>query len=89
MPSLNFIASLMFLSWSGKIANLFVEEGEKVRIGDSLVIIDAMKMENLLCAESDGIIGVIHVSPGDSLSVEQIILEIKPITNDEDESQDR
>ena len=62
----------------GKVVSVFVEEGQKVRVGDSLVIIDAMKMENLLCAESEGIVGAIHVSPGDSLSVEQIILEMVP-----------
>ncbi len=60
----------------GKVISLFVEKGQKVRIGDSLVIIDAMKMENLLCAESEGIVESIHVAPGDSLSVDQIILEI-------------
>ena len=72
----------------GKVVSVFVEEGQAVRIGDSLVIIDAMKMENLLCAESEGVIGAIHVSPGDSLSVEQIILEIKPTTDVESGSPD-
>ena len=62
----------------GKVVSVFVEEGQRVRAGDSLVVIDAMKMENLLCAESEGIVGAIHVSPGDSLSVEQIILEMVP-----------
>ena len=67
----------------GKVVSVFVEEGQKVRVGDSLVIIDAMKMENLLCAESEGIVGAIHVAVGDSLSVEQTILEITPIADDE------
>jgi propionyl-CoA carboxylase alpha chain len=67
----------------GKVVSVFVEEGQKVRVGDSLVIIDAMKMENLLCAESEGIVGAIHVALGDSLSVEQTILEITPIADDE------
>jgi len=67
----------------GKVVSVFVEEGQKVRVGDSLVIIDAMKMENLLCAESEGIVGAIHVAVGDSLSVEQTILEITPIADDQ------
>ena len=62
----------------GKVVSVFVEKGQKVGVGDSLVIIDAMKMENLLCAESEGIVGTVHVAPGDSLSVEQVILEITP-----------
>ena len=66
----------------GKVVSVFVEEGQKVRIGDSLVIIDAMKMENLLCAENNGIVEKIHISPGDSLSVEQTILEIMPTKGD-------
>ena len=65
----------------GKVVSVFVEKGQKVRVGDSLVIIDAMKMENLLCAESEGVVGTVHVVPGDSLSVEQIILEIAPTSD--------
>ena len=65
----------------GKVVNVFVEKGQKVSVGDSLVIIDAMKMENLLCAESDGIVGEVHVAAGDSLSVEQIIMEIAAVAD--------
>ena len=67
----------------GKVVSVFVKEGQKVRAGDSLVIIDAMKMENLLCAESEGIVDAVHVAPGDSLSVEQTILEIVPTADNE------
>jgi propionyl-CoA carboxylase alpha chain len=62
----------------GKVVSIFVEKGQKVRAGDSLLTIDAMKMENLLCAEGEGVVEMVHVAPGDSLSVEQVILEITP-----------
>ena len=67
----------------GKVTKVLVKEKDKVQEGDSLLILDAMKMENLLCAESEGIVGAIHVAVGDSLSVEQTILEITPIADDE------
>jgi propionyl-CoA carboxylase alpha chain len=40
-------------------------------------VVEAMKMENLLRAERDGRIGVIHAKPGDSLAVDQAILEFE------------
>jgi propionyl-CoA carboxylase alpha chain len=38
-------------------------------------VVEAMKMENLLRAERDGRIAVLHAKPGDSLAVDQTILE--------------
>jgi propionyl-CoA carboxylase alpha chain len=59
----------------GMLRSLAVEIGEKVNPGDELAVVEAMKMENLLRSERQGKIAKIHATPGDSLSVGQVILE--------------
>jgi propionyl-CoA carboxylase alpha chain len=68
-----FLLSLM----PGLLASLAVKVGQEVKIGQELCVVEAMKMENLLRAERDGRIGVIHAKPGDSLAVDQAILEFE------------
>jgi pyruvate/2-oxoglutarate dehydrogenase complex dihydrolipoamide acyltransferase (E2) component len=52
-----------------------VGEGAEVKAGDALAIIEAMKMENILRAERDGVVKKINAKPGDSLSVDAVIME--------------
>ena len=59
----------------GLLASLAVKEGQEVKAGDPLAIVEAMKMENVLRAQRDGVIGVLHAKAGDSLAVDQKILE--------------
>jgi propionyl-CoA carboxylase alpha chain len=59
----------------GMLRSLAVEPGERVHPGDELAVVEAMKMENLLRSQRQGKIAKIHATPGDSLSVGQIILE--------------
>jgi propionyl-CoA carboxylase alpha chain len=61
----------------GLLASLAVATGQDVKAGQELCVVEAMKMENLLRAERDGRIGVIHAKPGDSLAVDQAILEFE------------
>jgi len=61
----------------GLLVQLKVEEGETVKAGQELAVIEAMKMENVLKAEVDGTIARVSCRPGDSLSVEQVILEFE------------
>ncbi len=46
-----------------------------MRAGDSLAIVEAMKMENMLKAERDGKVYKVLAKPGDSLAVDAMILE--------------
>ena len=62
----------------GRIVAISVRPGDSVKAGEELVVVDAMKMENVLCAERDGVVAEVLVSAGDSISVDQIILEMKP-----------
>ncbi|MDH3346586.1 MAG: acetyl/propionyl/methylcrotonyl-CoA carboxylase subunit alpha [Desulfobulbaceae bacterium] len=59
----------------GLLIKLSVVEGQSIRAGDELAIIEAMKMENILRAPHDGMIKKISTQVGDSLNVDQVILE--------------
>ena len=59
----------------GLLHSLAVEEGQALKVGEPIAVIEAMKMENLLKAERDGEVAKIHVAVGDSLAVDQVILE--------------
>ena len=57
------------------IVSIAVAEGQEVKAGEMLCIVEAMKMENVLRAERDGTIATIAAKEGDSLSVDAVILE--------------
>jgi propionyl-CoA carboxylase alpha chain len=59
----------------GLLSALVVEEGQEVKAGEAVAIVEAMKMENVLRAERDGTVAKLHAKPGDSLAVDQVILE--------------
>ncbi len=61
----------------GLLVQLRVAEGHVVKAGQELAVIEAMKMENVLRASIDGVIGKIHSCCGDSLNVDQVILEFE------------
>jgi propionyl-CoA carboxylase alpha chain len=59
----------------GLVKAINVAEGQQVQAGDSLAIVEAMKMENILRAEKDATVKKINAKPGDSLAVDAVILE--------------
>ena len=59
----------------GLLVSIAVSEGQEVKEGEELAVVEAMKMENVLRAERDGTVKIIRVKPGDSLAVDQVILE--------------
>ncbi len=59
----------------GLVVSIAVVEGQKVAAGDTLAIVEAMKMENVLRAERSATVARILARPGDSLAVDAIILE--------------
>lgn len=61
----------------GLILDLLVKPGDKVEKDDNLVILEAMKMENLLKAEGDGIVKTVMVKKGDSVEKHQVLLELE------------
>ena len=59
----------------GLLVSLAVGEGQEVKAGEELAVVEAMKMENVLRAERDGKVKAIRAKAGDSLAVDQVILE--------------
>ena len=59
----------------GLLVSLAVKEGQDVKAGETLAIVEAMKMENVLKAERDGTVKKISEKAGASLAVDQVILE--------------
>ncbi|HEX3666090.1 MAG TPA: acetyl/propionyl/methylcrotonyl-CoA carboxylase subunit alpha [Rhizomicrobium sp.] len=59
----------------GLVVSVNVSEGQEVKTGEMLAVIEAMKMENVLNAEREGTIKKINARKGDSLAVDDVILE--------------
>ncbi len=59
----------------GLLVEESVQPGQKVQAGERVAVIEAMKMENVLFAVADGVVGKVLASKGDSLSVDQPIVE--------------
>ena len=59
----------------GLVVSVAVAEGQEVKTGETLAVVEAMKMENILRAERDGTIRKIRVKPGDSVAVDAVIIE--------------
>jgi propionyl-CoA carboxylase alpha chain len=61
----------------GMLMKLHVAEGETVQPGQPLATVEAMKMENILRAEKEGVIAKINAVEGESLAVDTVILELE------------
>jgi propionyl-CoA carboxylase alpha subunit len=59
----------------GLVVSIAVVEGQEVKAGETLAVVEAMKMENILRAERDGTVEKICVRPGDSVAVDAVIME--------------
>jgi propionyl-CoA carboxylase alpha chain len=61
----------------GLVVSIAVEPGQEVKAGEPLAVVEAMKMENVLRAEHDAVVAQVLSRPGDSLAVDQVILEFE------------
>jgi len=61
----------------GMLTKLLAEEGDEIKSGQDLAVVEAMKMENVLRAERDGRVAKLLAAVGDSLAVDQPILEFE------------
>ncbi|MGN6147404.1 MAG: acetyl-CoA carboxylase biotin carboxylase subunit [Rhizomicrobium sp.] len=59
----------------GLVVSVNVKEGQDVKAGESLAVVEAMKMENVLTAERDGKIKKVNAKKGDSLALDDVIIE--------------
>jgi len=61
----------------GLLADVAVQVGQKVQAGERVAVIEAMKMENVLFAAADGVVSKVLASKGESLVVDQPIVEFE------------
>jgi propionyl-CoA carboxylase alpha chain len=59
----------------GLVVSIAVAEGQEVKAGETLAVVEAMKMQNVLRAEQDGTVKKVYASPGATLAVDALILE--------------
>jgi propionyl-CoA carboxylase alpha chain len=70
-------SKLLLCPMPGLVVKIDVEEGQEVQEGQALCTIEAMKMENILRAERKGMVAKINAAPGDSLAVDEVIMEFE------------
>lgn len=61
----------------GQITAVFVEAGQSVKTGETLLILEAMKMENAITATGEGIVKSIEIKKGDTVNKNQLLIEIE------------
>ena len=61
----------------GTIIEVKVKVGDSIKAGDSVVVIEAMKMENEIQAPKSGVVMAVHVAKGDNVSPNETLLEIQ------------
>ena len=61
----------------GTIITVLVKSGDKVAMGQKLLTMEAMKMENNVLSEKDGVVKVVHVKPGQAVAQNDVLVEIE------------
>jgi propionyl-CoA carboxylase alpha chain len=70
-------SKMLLCPMPGLIVKVDVEVGDEVQEGQALCTVEAMKMENILRAEKKGVVSKINASAGDSLAVDDVIMEFE------------
>jgi len=71
------LSKFLIAPMPGLLVRLDVAEGDQVEAGQPLAVVEAMKMENILRAEKSAVVKAISAQQGESLSVDQVILELE------------
>ena len=69
------LSKYLFAPMPGKIVSVNVKDGQKIKSGENLLILEAMKMENLITATKDTKIKKINIKENDTVEVDQILIE--------------
>ncbi|TYC56305.1 acetyl/propionyl/methylcrotonyl-CoA carboxylase subunit alpha [Rhodobacterales bacterium] len=68
-------SKMLLCPMPGLVVSIAVAEGQEVKAGEQLAVVEAMKMENVLRAERDCTVTAVKATPGDSLAVDAVIME--------------
>jgi acetyl/propionyl-CoA carboxylase alpha subunit len=66
----------------GSVVKVLVAPGDQVSVGRSLVIVEAMKMENEVRSPVDGVVKAVNVKAGDSVGTTEVMVEVEPKESD-------
>ena len=70
-------AKLVTSAMPGLVVSVAVEPGQEVKTGQALMVVEAMKMENVMRAEVDGVIKAVHCAAGDSVAADELLIEFE------------
>lgn len=70
-------AKLVLCPMPGLVLSIAVKAGQELKAGETVAIVEAMKMENVLRAERDGKVKTVRVKQGDSVAVDAVIMEFE------------
>jgi propionyl-CoA carboxylase alpha chain len=83
LPGASAVAGGLVAPMPGKVIAVRVAEGDAVKAGDVLVVLEAMKMEHPMTAPQDGIVADIHVAVGDQVDGGALLLHVEPARSEE------
>ncbi|HEV8679340.1 MAG TPA: acetyl/propionyl/methylcrotonyl-CoA carboxylase subunit alpha [Stellaceae bacterium] len=63
----------------GRVVQLLVAAGDSVRLGQSLIVVEAMKMEHTIAAPRDGVVALVHYAPGDLVDEGAELIVLVPL----------
>lgn len=70
------LSKMIFSPMPGQVVNISVSEGDEVKSGTPVCVMEAMKMENILRAEGAGKVEKIHVTAGDTVAADELLFEL-------------
>ncbi len=71
------MSSFLLCPMPGLVVSIHVAEGDEIKAGQILCVVEAMKMENVLRAEKDAVVRKVSAGAGDSLAVDAVIIEFE------------
>ncbi len=77
IPGLEITAGGLVAPMPGKVIDIKVKKGRKVKAGDTLVILEAMKMEHTIKAAEDGIVSELLISINDQVENGALLMVVK------------
>jgi propionyl-CoA carboxylase alpha chain len=60
----------------GLVVSLDVKVGQEVKAGEGVAVVEAMKMQNIIRAERDGVVAKVNAAPGASVAADEVLLEL-------------
>jgi acetyl/propionyl-CoA carboxylase alpha subunit len=69
-------ARTITVAMPGRVVKVNVAQGDPVSKGDCLCVIEAMKMENDICAPRDGVVSAVHITEGSAVDAAQPLIEL-------------